>query len=150
VRCFVELGREAKMMAAMARVEREEKGWDGTEKTFIQTVTEKERLMREDAEVIKVTDDSSAERVLELLDDGVVIQDEALNGGLDGAALKYALVEYTSATTEDGRTQEKIRVIPRIPLGELARQHTVTTGFTTPWHKGFPTLWSLWGRVQRS
>ncbi|KAF8458643.1 hypothetical protein BGX38DRAFT_1138708 [Terfezia claveryi] len=90
---------------AMANTERAIEAWEG-EGDWSRHISQIERDLREEEEVIKVTDGQSADRAVEILSRAVAIQDGAVNGQLDGYE-----VDYQTADKEDGML-ESITVRP--------------------------------------
>ncbi|KAF8425268.1 hypothetical protein EV426DRAFT_708895 [Tirmania nivea] len=80
----------------------------------------------EEEEVLRVTDGPSAERAIELLDRGLIIQDAAANGELDGLDVEVV------STERNGDLLETITVKPRRPDGEAVESWAHTWQLSTP------------------
>jgi len=91
---------------------------------MIEKITQCERESREEAEVIKVLDPSSAERIYEILKDSalMVIQDEAEEGILESVWMEHVQIEV------DGQLVESMRL--SIPGGE--NKESVIVSVSTP------------------
>jgi len=76
---FQELGGEVALATAVSTSTRQHREFSG-EGSFELAVTNIERKARGDEESFEVVDDTTAERAIELLNKGLVIQDEAVNG----------------------------------------------------------------------
>jgi len=83
---FQKLGGEVTLATAVSTSTRQCKEFAG-EGSFELAVTSIERKGREDEETFQVVDDTTAERAIELLNRGLLIQDEAVNGSIEGLDL---------------------------------------------------------------
>ena len=63
-------------------------------------VTSIERKGRGDEETFEVVDDTMAERAIELLNRGLVIQDEAVNGSIEGLDVQHQMMETLDEVLE--------------------------------------------------
>ena len=70
------------------------------EGSFELVVTSIERNCREDEETFEVVDDTMAERVIELLNRGLVIQDEAANRSMEGLDVQHQTMETLEVVLE--------------------------------------------------
>jgi len=82
------------------------------EGSFELAVTSNERKGRGDEEIFEVVDNTTAERAIELLNRGLVIQDEAVNGSMEGLDIQHQTME----TWEE--VLESIVIRPLKPTGE--------------------------------
>ncbi|RPB19948.1 hypothetical protein L211DRAFT_579326 [Terfezia boudieri ATCC MYA-4762] len=106
---FGEKGRKA-LEQAVSNTELARENWKG-EGDWCRYISQAERDLREEEEVIRVTDGPSAERAVEILARAVAIQDGAANGQLEGYE-----VEYQTADKED-EIYESITVRPAKATG---------------------------------
>jgi len=121
---FAELGGEQMLEEAKERMERVVRESGEGEVSMIENITQRERESREEAELIKVSDPTSAERMYEILKDpaSIVIQDKA-----EGGILKSVWMEHVQSEV-DGQLVESIRL--SIPSGE--NEESVTLSVSTP------------------
>jgi len=89
---FQELGGEVALATAVSTSTRQCKEFVG-EGSFELAVTSIEGKGRGDEEIFEVVDDTTAERAIELLDRGLVIQDEAANGSIEGLDVQHQTME---------------------------------------------------------
>jgi len=85
---FQELGGEVALAKAVSTSTRQCKEFTG-EGSFELVVTSIERKGRGDEETFEVVDDTTVERAIELLNRGLVIQDEAANGSMEGLDVQH-------------------------------------------------------------
>ncbi|KAF8427649.1 hypothetical protein BGX38DRAFT_1299825 [Terfezia claveryi] len=96
---------------AMANTEWAREGWQG-EGDWCRHISQVERDLSGEEEIIRVTDGPSAERAVGILSKGIAIQDGVANGQLEGYE-----VDYQTAVQEDGML-ESITVRPARVSGE--------------------------------
>ena len=89
---FQELGGEVALMTAASTSARQCKE-SSSECSFELAVTSIERNGRGDTETFEVVDDTMAERAMELLNRGLVIQDEAANRSMEGLDIQHQMIE---------------------------------------------------------
>jgi len=70
------------------------------EGSFELAVTSIERKGRRDEETFEVEDDTTAERAIELLNRGLVIQDEGANGSMEGLDVQHQTMEMLDEVLE--------------------------------------------------
>ncbi|KAF8414925.1 hypothetical protein BGX38DRAFT_1281585 [Terfezia claveryi] len=95
----------------MANTEWAREGWQG-EGDWCRHISQVERDLSGEEEIIRVTDGPSAERAVGILSKGIAIQDGVANGQLEGYE-----VDYQTAVQEDGML-ESITVRPARVSGE--------------------------------
>jgi len=122
---FQELGGEAALAMAMSSATRQQAEYDG-EGSFEMAVTSLERKGRGDEERFEVVDDNTAERAIELLYKGLAIQDEVVNGSIEGLDVQYQITE----TVEE--VLESIVVRPLKPSRELVDHLGCQINLSTP------------------
>jgi len=83
-----------------------------SEGSFELAVTSIERNAKGNKETFKVVDDTTAERAIELLNRGLVIQDEAANGSMEGIDVQHQMMETLDEILKS------IVIRPLKPLGE--------------------------------
>ncbi|KAF8418272.1 hypothetical protein EV426DRAFT_679732 [Tirmania nivea] len=120
---FGEKGMEA-LGKAVSNTEDARKVWSG-EGDWFRYISQLERDYRGEEETLRVTDEASAGRAIEILNRAVAFQDSMANGDLDGAEISYETIE------KDGDLLESITVRPLISNGEATAHHWV---LTTPKH----------------
>ena len=108
---FQELGGEVALVTAASTSARQCKEFSG-EGSFELAVTSIERKGRGDEETFEVVDDTTAERAIKLLNIGLVIQDEAANGSMEGLDIQH----QTRETLDE--VLESIVIRPLKPSGE--------------------------------
>ena len=129
---FVELGGRGALDAVMRRTELEkEKYEEDGELSLIERVTQNERELREDVENIRVIDETTAERIYEILIDEnlLTIQDESEAGILTHAVMDHMQVEV------DGQIVETMRLSAPVPEGVTLGEdnaETVVLSVSTP------------------
>jgi len=96
---FQELGGEVALATAASTSARQCKEFSG-EGSFELAVTSIERNGRGDEETFEVIDDTMAERAIELLNRGLVIQDEAANGSMEGLDVQHQTIETLDEVLE--------------------------------------------------
>ena len=96
---FQELGAEVALATAVSTSTRQCKEFAG-EGSFELAVTSIERKGRGDEEIFEVVDDTTAERAIELLNRGLVIQDEAANGSMQGLDIQHQTMETLDEVLE--------------------------------------------------
>jgi len=109
---FQELGGEVALATAASTSTRQCKEF-AVEGSFELAVTSIERKGRGDEEIFEVVDDTTAERVIELLNRGLVIQDEAANGSMEGLDIQHQTMETLDEVLKSIVTR------PLKPSGEL-------------------------------
>ncbi|KAF8422186.1 hypothetical protein EV426DRAFT_606304, partial [Tirmania nivea] len=120
---FGEKGMEA-LGKVVSNTEDARKVWSG-EGDWFRYISQLERDHRGEEETLRVTDETSAGRAIEILNRAVAFQDSVANGDLDGAEISYETME------KDGDLLESITVRPPISNGEATTHHWV---LTTPKH----------------
>jgi len=110
---------------AVSKATREREQTTG-EHTFEELVTVMEREGRADEEKFEVVDDTTAERGIELLQRGLVIQDEAANGSLEGLDVQHHVEEIGNEVLDC------ITVRPINPDAEVMEHLGHQTRFSTP------------------
>ncbi|KAF8428015.1 hypothetical protein BGX38DRAFT_1334691 [Terfezia claveryi] len=125
---FGERGTEA-LVQAGRNSERAKQDWAG-EGDWELHISQLERRGRQDEEIIRVRDSSSAERAIEILTRGIAIQDGAINEQLEGLDFEYA--------TEDKEQEilESITVRPVRRDGSLVTSMEHRWVLSTPKGKG--------------
>jgi len=108
---FQELGGEVALAIAASTSARQCKEFSG-EGSFELAVTSIERKGRGDEETFEVIDDTTAERAIELLNRGLVIQDKAANGSMEGLDVQHQTIETLDEVLES------IVIRPLKPSGE--------------------------------
>ncbi|KAF8432856.1 hypothetical protein BGX38DRAFT_1290868 [Terfezia claveryi] len=144
-----EFGKEGEKALNQARVHTElvKKEWEGVgEGDWCKHVSQVERNLREEEEVIRVTDGPSAERAMAILNRAIAIQDGAANGQLNGYE-----VEYSSADKGD-EMLESITVRPAQSTGQglfnRAHHWTLTTPKSKKKATGHNTVKEQLGRLE--
>jgi len=108
---FQELGGEVALATAVSTSTRQCKEFAG-EGSFELAVTRIERKGRRDKEIFEVVDDTTAERAIELLNRGLVIQDEAAKGSIEVVDVQHQTMETLDEVLES------IVISPLKPSGE--------------------------------
>ena len=108
---FQELGGEVALVTAASSSTRQYKEYS-SEDSFELVVTSIERSGRGDEETFEVVDDTMAERAIKLLSRGLVIQDEAGNGSMEGLDVQHQTIEMLDEVLES------IVIRPLKPSGE--------------------------------
>jgi len=121
---FPELG-EVALATAVSTSTRQGKEFSG-EGSFELVVTSIERKGRGDKETFEVVDDTMAERAIELLNRGLVIQDEAVNGSMEGLDVQHQTMETLD------KVLESIVIRPRKPSGETVDDMGYQLNLSTP------------------
>jgi len=96
------------------------------EGSFELAVTSIERKGRGDEEIFEVVDDTTAERAIELLNRGLVIQDEAANGSMEGLDVQHQMMETLDEVLES------IVIRPLKPSGEPVEDMGYQLNLSTP------------------
>jgi len=120
-----ELGGEVALAIAAATSARQCKEFSG-EGSFELAVTSIERNGRGDKETFEVIDDTTAERAIELLNRGLVIQDEAVNGSMEGLDVQHQTMEMLDEVLES------IVIRPVKPSGEPVDDMGYQLNLSTP------------------
>jgi len=112
---FRELRGEEVLNEAEGRIVRKELEWNNEEKvrSRIESITLRERESHDDMEILRVTDLSTAERVIEILRDpnSWLIQDE-----VEGGIIEDREVEYSQQEVDD-QIFKTIKISTPIPEG---------------------------------
>ena len=128
---FRELRGEEVLNEAEGRIVREELEWNDEEKgrSMIESITLRERESRDDMEILRVMDPSTAERTIEILSDSNswLIQDET-----EGGIIEDREVEYSQQEVDD-QIFEMIKISTSIPEGIVREEGmgVVTLMFST-------------------
>jgi len=122
---FQELGGEVALATAASGSARQCKEFSG-EGSFELAVTSIERNGRGDEETFEVVDDTTAERAIELLNRGLVIQDEAANGSMEGLDVQHQMMETLDEVLES------ITIRPLKPSGEPVEDMGYQLNLSTP------------------
>jgi len=122
---FQELGREVALATAVSTSTRQCKEFTG-EGSFELAVTSIERKGRGDEETFEVVDDTTVERAIELLNRGLVIQDEAANGSMEGLEVQHQTMETLDEVLEF------IVIRPLKPSGEPVEDMGYQLNLSTP------------------
>jgi len=122
---FQELGGEVALATAVSTSTRQSKEFTG-EGSFELAVTSIERKGRGDEETFEVVDDTMAERAIELLNRGLVIQDEAANGSMEGLDVQHQMMETLDEVLES------IVIRPLKPSGEPVEDMGYQLNLSTP------------------
>jgi len=122
---FQELGGEVALTTAVSTSTRQCKEFAG-EGSFELAVTSIERKGRGDEETFEVMDDTTAERAIELLNRGLVIQDEAANRSIEGLDVQHQIMETLDEVLES------IVIRPLKPSGELVEDMGYQLNLSTP------------------
>ena len=96
------------------------------EGSFELAVTSIERNGRGDEETFEVVDDTTAERAIELLSRGLLIQDEAANGAMEGLDVQHQTIEMMDEVLES------IVIRPLKPSGEPVDNMGYKLNLSTP------------------
>ena len=96
---FQELGGEVALATAVSPSARQCKEFSG-EGSFDLAVTSIERNGRGAEETFEVVDDTTAERAIELLSRGLLIQDKAANGSMEGLDVQHQTMETLDEVLE--------------------------------------------------
>jgi len=96
------------------------------EGSFELAVISIERKGREDEEIFEVVDDTTAERAIELLNRGLVIQDEAAKGSMEGLDVQHQMMETLDEVLES------IVIRPLKPSGEPVDDMGYQLNLSTP------------------
>jgi len=121
---FQELGGEVALATAASTSTRQCKEFSG-KGSFELAVTSIERKRRGDEETFEVVDDTTAERVIELLNRRLVIQDEAANGSMEGLDVQH----YTIETLDEVLESIMIRLLKpsEEPVDDMGYQLNLST-----------------------
>jgi len=122
---FQELGGEVTLATAVSTSTRQCQEFAG-EGLFELVVTSIERKGRGDEEIFEVVDDTTAERAIELLNRGLVIQDEAANGSMEGLDVQHQTMETLDEVLES------IVIRPLKPSGEPVEDMGYQLNLSTP------------------
>jgi len=122
---FQELGVEVALATAVSTSARQCKEFSG-EGSFKLAVTSIERNGRGDEETFEVIDDTTAERAIELLSRGLVIQDEAANRSMEGLDVQHQTMEMLD------KVLESIVIRPLKLSGEPADDMGYQLNLSTP------------------
>jgi len=122
---FQELGGEVALAMAVSTSTRQCKEFAG-KGSFELAVTSIERKGRGDEEIFEVVDDTTAERAIELLNRGLAIQDEAVNGSMEGLDVQHQTMETLDEVLES------IVIRPLKPTGEPVEDMGYQLNLSTP------------------
>jgi len=122
---FQELGGEVALVTAASTSARQFKEFSG-KGSFELAVTSIERNGRGDEETFEVVDDTTAERAIELLNRGLVIQDEVANGSMEGLDVQHQTMETLDEVLES------IVIRPLKPSGEPVDNMRYQLNLSTP------------------
>jgi len=122
---FQELEGEVALATAVSSSTRQCKEF-ASEGSFELAVTSIERKGRGNEETFEVVDDTTAERAIELLNRGLVIQDEAANGSMEGLDVQHQTMETLDEVLES------IMIRPLKPSGEPVEDMRYQLNLSTP------------------